>query len=335
MTVSRRRCGVVSAPVVEQATAAPGEVRRGPGRPSQAHQRPVTTALVGFVLVGFVHPATAVAPQFRRSLTHVLMRDASRSGVPGLKPIFLGEIDRESSANISFARCQIVRDFLDHPNKPEWLWMVDTDMTFPDTLFERLLAVADPKERPIVGGLCFGVRPKKFNGKEMLNDTLGSMLDVFPTIYLFDQEGMTRPCVTYPPDTLMPAASTGAACLLVHRSVLADERWTADGHPLPWFRESVLHGKPVSEDQFFCIRAGAFGYPVFVDTGARTGHVKNVVVDEDMFARQFIAPPATERTTVIVPVLNRPQNAEPFMRSLRASTGLADVVPSARRGRGR
>ena len=33
--------------------------------------------------------------------------------------------------------------------------------------------------------------------------------------------------------------------------------------------------------------------------------------------------------TVIVPVLGRPQNAEPFMRSLRASTGLATVYAVA------
>jgi hypothetical protein len=38
-----------------------------------------------------------------------------------------------------------------------------------------------------------------------------------------------------------------------------------------------------------------------------------------------MAPPASDRVDVLVPVLNRPQNAEPFMRSLRASTGLASV----------
>jgi hypothetical protein len=38
------------------------------------------------------------------------------------------------------------------------------------------------------------------------------------------------------------------------------------------------------------------------------------------------APPASEATTVIVPVLGRPQNARPFMETLRASTGMAHVV---------
>jgi hypothetical protein len=41
------------------------------------------------------------------------------------------------------------------------------------------------------------------------------------------------------------------------------------------------------------------------------------------FWTSFIPPPATERVDVIVPVLHRPHNVEPFMTSLVASTGLA------------
>lgn len=36
-------------------------------------------------------------------------------------------------------------------------------------------------------------------------------------------------------------------------------------------------------------------------------------------------PPATERVAVIVPVMRRPRNAEPFTRSLLATTGLANL----------
>lgn len=39
--------------------------------------------------------------------------------------------------------------------------------------------------------------------------------------------------------------------------------------------------------------------------------------------RVVTPPPATEETAVIVPVMRRPGSADPFMRSLRASTGLA------------
>jgi hypothetical protein len=88
----------------------------------------------------------------------------------------------------------------------------------------------------------------------------------------------------------------------------------------------------VSEDLSFCIRAGAMGFPIYVHTGVKMTHMKTLWLSEnDYFAQialsQMVPPvePATERTAVIVPVLNRPQNAAPFMESLRAS-GVGDLV---------
>jgi hypothetical protein len=236
------------------------------------------------VIVAFCHPATAIAPQFRRSLTMVLIRDAATTRR------VVGELDRESSANVATARCQMVRDFLDLPHKPEWLWMVDADMSFGDDILDRLIATADVKERPIVGGLCFGVRPVKFeDGKERFNACSATPLELFPTIYGLDDDGHMLHYSQYPVDNVVRVASTGAACLLVHRKVLADTRWTADGHPQPWFRESVLHGEVCSEDHFFCLRAGKFGYPVHLDTAAKTGHVKTFVADEELYLAQQAA----------------------------------------------
>jgi hypothetical protein len=231
-------------------------------------------------VVAFCHRSDAIAPQFRRSLTMLLVRDAVRSRH------ILGEIDKESSANISTARCEIVGEFLENPDRPEWLWMVDSDMTFAPDILDQLLKTADPETHPIVGGLCFGVRPAKFNGKEEFNGCGATPLELFPTIYTMDESGAMLHHATYPQDSVMRVTSTGAACLLVHRSVLADERWKADGHPLPWFRESVLHGKVCSEDHFFCIKAGSLGYPVHLDTAAKTGHVKTFIADEDLFLAQ-------------------------------------------------
>lgn len=256
----------------------------------------------------------------------VLMRDARTA------QHVVGELDKESSANISTARCEIVREFLAHPARPEWLWMIDSDMTFGDGILERLLATAHPVDRPIVGGLCFGVRPLKVDGVERLNACLATELELFPTVYTLDADGRMLHWAGYPQDSVVQVSSTGAACLLVHRSMLADGRWLADGHPLPWFRESVLHGKVCSEDHFFCIKAGSFGFPVHLDTAAKTGHVKSFVADEDLYLSQraarhaVMSDPATDPTTVIVPVLNRPQNALPFVRSLQASTGLARAL---------
>ena len=233
------------------------------------------------LVVGFLHRADSISPLFSRCLRMVLMRDAVTTRR------IIGELDQESSANISAARCTMVERFLANPARPEWLWMVDSDMTFPDDIVDRLLASADHNSRPIMAGLCFGVRPLKIDGEERFNETMGTPLELFPTLYRLGPDGMHH-LMSYPRDEVLQVSSTGAACLLVHRDVLADEAWRVDGHPLPWFRESVLHGRICSEDHFFCLKAGSFGYPVHVDTSARTGHVKVFVADEDMFIAQQI-----------------------------------------------
>src|SRR5438128_10390565 len=59
----------------------------------------------------------------------------------------------EWGPNISTARNKIAADFLTRPTP--WLLMVDTDMVFAGDALDRLIAAADPVERPIVGALCY------------------------------------------------------------------------------------------------------------------------------------------------------------------------------------
>ena len=59
----------------------------------------------------------------------------------------------ESGPNISTARNMIVTKFLTEQTAP-WLLMADTDMVFAADALDRLIAAADPAERPVVGGLC-------------------------------------------------------------------------------------------------------------------------------------------------------------------------------------
>jgi hypothetical protein len=236
----------------------------------------------GKVAVGFCYGQSTVTPQWRRSYQMVTMRDAVT-----VRRI-VGEFAHEvSGVHIPSARCQIVAEFLMHRDKPDWLWLIDTDATFADDALERLIATADPKLRPIVGALAFGVRPRKDDaGREMFNAELACPLDLFPTIYLFGEDGSTGCVMDYPRDQVVHCHSTGAHCLLIHRSVLADPRWREPAHPLPWFRTSVISGAEVSEDQFFCIRAGSMGYPIHVDTSIKTGHVKTFVADEALYLTQ-------------------------------------------------
>jgi GT2 family glycosyltransferase len=149
----------------------------------------------------------------------------------------------------------------------------------PDTL-DRLLADADPVERPIIGGLCFRV-----------TQDAGQMIELTPTLYGLNNDKPPRTVVyhDYPPDALVQVAATGAACLLVHRSVFegiaaaAVEKKFQD--PYIWFAETLYpeYKDVLSEDITFCLRAGACGFPVHVDTSIEIGHQKSFIATAAIF----------------------------------------------------
>lgn len=230
------------------------------------------------VAVGYCYGQSTITPQWQQAYTMVLMRDA------GTNRRIVGQFAHEvSGTHIPTARSQIVREFLAHPAKPDWLWMIDTDATFDDDILERLIASADPEKRPIVGALAFGVRlVKNTEGRVDYNTVGAAPIELFPTIYVY-KDNETVCVANYPRDQVVQCHATGAHCLLIHRTVLSDPRWVQDGHPLPYFRVAVANGEEVSEDQFFCMKAGSLGYPVHVDTAAKTGHVKTFIADESMY----------------------------------------------------
>lgn len=221
-------------------------------------------------------------------------------------------------------RNRAVATFLED-RKAEWFFWLDTDMGFGPEALEQLLAVADPVERPVVGALAFSFRQL---GTDGLN---GWRCSPSPTVFdwraigkeagFASRSGYTRNAVTQ-------VKGTGAACILIHRSVLEKvaERYGPHWYdPLP----NLSMGQMTSEDLSFCMRLGQLEIPIYVHTGVQTNHAKRVWVNEEMYLAERLPPPATAPTAVIVPVLRRPQNAAPFMASLRATTGLATVYAVA------
>lgn len=180
------------------------------------------------------------------------------------------QVSMHAGANISRARNEVTEAFL--ATEFDWLWMVDSDMTFAPDALVNLLAAADVDDRPIVGGLCFAA----------MNSPDGYR--VHPTIYAFTDRGLAV-CKSYPENTVMRVDATGAAFLLVHRSVF--EKFP-EGGPLRWFAETVTEdGQRVrGEDITFCKRLEELEIPLYVHTGVKTGHVKQLVLDEDRYREQ-------------------------------------------------
>jgi hypothetical protein len=198
----------------------------------------------------------------------------------------------------------------------EWLWMIDDDMGFEPWVLDMLLSIADPVDRPIVGGLCFAQResiPDGMNGMRCFPRP--TILDWVPDAKQF--QGRAH----YPVNTLIKAGATGGAMVLIHRSVV--ERVKAEYGETWFLRVQDPTGAWQGEDVSFFTRTQSLEIPLFIHTGIRTTHYKHLWLAEEDFWTSFIAPPATERVDVIVPALHRPQNVKPLMDSLRASTGLA------------
>lgn len=268
------------------------------------------------VVIAWISPGET-SMFFTTSLTLMLLRDRMyERHVTNMLPL-------HSGVNIAHARNDSTLRFLDDNPQADYLLWVDSDMEFEPDALTRLVASADPVERPIIGGLCFGEDAET---------------GLFPTVYKFakDPHGRTQ-CIRlgdYPEDALFEVAATGAAFLLIHRGALEAMRAQNFNPVFPFFQELEMYDKPVGEDIAFCARARSTrtdvwpnGIPIFVNTAVKIGHHKSHILTADKFRKQqgatFAAPPAAEPVDVIVPTLHRPQNAEPFMRSLVASTGLA------------
>jgi GT2 family glycosyltransferase len=226
---------------------------------------------------------------------------------------------RYGTGGLIAARNEAASQFL--AGNAEWLLWTDTDMGFAPDTADRLVDAADPAARPIIGALCFAWRETATDG------TSGFRCEPAPTIFdwveVKDGASGFLGRRDYPINQLVQCAGTGAACILIHRTVLerVHEKYRT------WY-ERVPNpdlGQLTGEDLSFCLRAGSLGFPIHVHTGIKTTHHKELWVGERDYWRSFVPPPATEDITVIVPVLHRPHNAKPFMASLRASTGLATV----------
>jgi hypothetical protein len=173
----------------------------------------------------------------------------------------------ESGPNISTGRNLVVREFLDGDLAP-WLFMCDTDMSFGADTVDRLIAAADPADRPVVGGLCWSLS----QGQKC--PTMYELVEGAPGGLAFRRRR------EWPDDACVRVSATGAACLVMHRDALLAVEKASNDPAAPWFRESAV-GAPMSlmgEDMTFCLRCAAAGIPVHVHTGVKAGHMKTTML---------------------------------------------------------
>lgn len=273
------------------------------------------------VALAYVHGDAGRITSFEDSLAAMRDWDATHNG-------FLAQrfAMRFGTDGLVAARNQVAAQLL--ASDCDYLLWVDTDMGFAHDSLDRLMQVADPETRPVIGGLCFAARQYATDGMS------GYWTRPQPTLYDWrdNSDGGSGFVISpmYPVNALMRVAATGSAFILIHRSVF--EKIAEQMGPTWYERTPAPNGELLGEDISFCVRAAMVEVPVHVHTGVRTSHYKGQWLQEKDHWRAYNPPPATEKTAVVVPVLGRPQHAEPFMRSLRASTGLATAYAVCERG---
>lgn len=183
----------------------------------------------------------------------------------------------------------ICEAFMEHPQKPDWLLMLDTDMEHPVTIAERLVKW----NVPIVGGLYFhrGQQhdPFVFQKAEKQKDHWGRMRRTWAPlkdkVYEFlitNKVPMRDGALAIDPpiigDPLIDCDAVATGCMLLHRSVL-------EKIPEPWF-EYEAGGN--SEDLTFCDKAKfKYGFPIHCDLSTISGHFNWVPMGQAQFRIRY------------------------------------------------
>lgn len=221
------------------------------------------------VQIGYVHQ-NMVTHSFHHSLMRLTNRDSQSDGYQ-LTPHLMAV--RGSTMSLPEARNELMRSFLDETNASHLL-ILDTDMGFPSNTIQLLLE----ENKPVIGALCYGQA-------EIAPDDLGGYeTEPFPVAYdLARAEQDAGPAFfTLKTDLNIEArkpvqvAGTGTACLLVSRDAARKVRAAFND---TWFDQVTYDTTPklkISEDLSFCYRLLCTGNQIWVHTGVRTSHMKNV-----------------------------------------------------------
>lgn len=151
----------------------------------------------------------------------------------------------------------------------EYIFFLDSDMTFNGDVLKRLLEDAEKEKLDIVTGLAFTrrqpIRTAIFKKCEYSTDDDGQL---FP-----DAENYND----YPRDALFPVEACGMACCLIRMSCV--------DHVLQNFGLPFSPAQGWGEDLSFCIRARELGHQPYCDSRVKIGHIGKMVVTEEVFLR--------------------------------------------------
>lgn len=204
--------------------------------------------------------------------------------------------DPEDQVKVSHCvRCD--RD-VPNPATPDWMWFIDTDISFQSfDVLDRLLAVADPVEKPVMSALYFGY---------MQNNNL------VPVWYGRAPDGRIVNLTKFG-SGVQQLGVVGMGCCIIHRSVFekfadkyAHTGWLYFGHDVaPWMPKSDIWNDvtPFGEDNCFCHRCNEQGISIWGFGGVVVEHRKkryeSLETFKATFAQSKVETNATGSTTML------------------------------------
>lgn len=171
------------------------------------------------------------------------------------------------------------------PLTPDWIWWLDTDISLPSwDVLDRLLASADPIERPVMSALYFGYMNGPENG-------------VVPVWYGRDEmDGRIENLIRFR-SGLNRLGVVGMGCCIIHRSVFEKfgTKYQNTGFlyfgrdRAPWVILADVNNDmtPFGEDNCFCHRCEEQGIPVYGNADIVVNHMKKRFENFDTFLQSF------------------------------------------------
>ena len=162
------------------------------------------------------------------------------------------------------SRNRLVRAFLS--TGIEWLLVVDADVVWEPLDWERLRGSASD-DAPFVAGTYF-----------VINDPIR------PCAMTFKGDVGYTPVLREDSPELLQVSAACVGFGLLHRDVFLKSGDMTNDHE--WFEHGwrAPNGQTLSEDWAFCSRGGEAGFPIYLNTKVRLGHLKPRVYGWDDYA---------------------------------------------------
>lgn len=164
----------------------------------------------------------------------------------------------------------------------DWILWVDSDIVIDNEIVEKLWAVADAKERPVVCGIYFISKQNE-----------GTLMQPMPCIFNDVDEFTIQYIHPLPENELVKIDVAGMGLALMHKSIIPKLREVSPEYSLFAEQEGV-GDKFVSEDIVFFRNMKKAGIPVYAHTGARVRHMKRFSLDENYYKAYWALAQAQE-----------------------------------------